>query len=97
MIITGVLFADWATSDQLTLQYHGWPEVLRRHRSYRLCFHLTGIALILLGIIPFFVYNLEAGLAVTVILVTCFLLGVLQIFPLILFRSFERLRHLLGQ
>lgn len=92
LIVAGVLSADWATSDDLMLRYHGWPEALRRNRRHRLFFHLLGITLVVAGITPFFVLSLQAAASVVVILIGLFLLGVLQILPLIVFRTLETLR-----
>ncbi len=92
LIVAGVLSADWATSDNLMLQYHGWPESLRRSRQHRLFFHLLGITLVIAGIMPFLVLSLQAAASVVVILIGLFLLGVLQILPLIVFRTLETLR-----
>ncbi len=94
LIVAGVLSADWATSDDLTLQYHGWPEVLRRNRRHRLFFHLLGITLVVAGIFPFFSVSLEAVASIAAILIGLFLLGVLQIFPLIVFRTLKTFRRI---
>jgi len=93
-IVIGIFFADWATSDDLTLQYHGWPEVLRRRRAHRLFFHLTGMLLVVAGVTPFFMVSLEASFSVIIVLVGFFFFGVLQILPLLVFRSLERLRRI---
>jgi len=74
------------------LQYHGWPEALRRNRRHRLFFHLLGITLVVAGIMPFFGFSLQVAASVVVILIGLFLLGVLQILPLIVFRTLETLR-----
>lgn len=53
LIVTGVFSANWATSDDLTLQCRGWPEALRGNGAHRRFFHLLGIVLVVAGIIPF--------------------------------------------
>ena len=91
LIAAGVVSTDWATSDDLTLQYHGWPQALRGNRPHRRFFLLLGIVLVVAGVIPFFSSSLEVGTSVIVILLGFFFLGVLQILPLIVFRTLERL------
>ena len=59
LIVIGTFLADWATSDCLTLKYHGWPEIVRRSRLHRPYFHLPGLILILTGIISIFVFSIE--------------------------------------
>ena len=94
LIVIGTFLADWATSDCLTLKYHGWPEIVRRSRLHRPYFHLPGLILILTGIISIFVFSIEGGVSVSIILLGLFVLGIPQIVPLIVFHSLRRLARI---
>jgi hypothetical protein len=91
LIVIGTFLADWATSDCLTLKYHGWPKMVRRSRLHRPYFHLPGLIVILMGTILISIYSIAVGIHVTVILFGLFLLGIPQIVPLFVFHSLRRL------
>jgi len=95
LIVIGTFLADWATSDCLTLKYHGWPEIMRRSRLHRPYFHLPGLILILMGIISIFSSSIEGGVSISIILLALFVLGIPQIVPLIVFHTLRRLGRIL--